>query len=626
MREVTDPNILAQLNGNSVHSREMNEVTDPNILAQLNGSSTGSTQNISSIFDSPTTLNSVVNSPGVQGILGAGDALRNTVATGGNAIANLLGGYAPQLATANTTNNSSPIAQGLGNITGNVLGFMGGGEIADTARFGAEALPYVGKLAQMLGGSSMGSTMARQGLGSGLYGALATDQDRSDNAIKGGVLGATAASVPFGVGKIEQGLNYLQPQKYAKQILDNLSGGQSLGDATQSVLATVKNAYKQQQENASELYNGVRSNIPSGSIYAPVKRTLAGTPDVSPTNVSLVSRSYSPLPGQTNEGLDPTIFGNVFSHTEDAGKNISSSLYSSGKQNPASFLSGSYPSLPENITDNYTSSLKDMHNDFINNPTFQNAHALQSELGAVSRQLQSGRMAPTIDTLNSANSLSNARNSLKSDMDTYLRAQNPELADQYQKAAENFQENVVPYRSNPKLYSIATGDTTNITPSALSTIFKAPDEDMQKVINDLPSGTMDKVLYTQLGKDTPSNNPFAFARAYGRLNEQGLGQYISPELQQNLESLQNRIKYRSLAQSAAGGLTAAAHGASHGAGGAVGLGMMGAALGSPIMNYLGRRLPLDQIGSALTAAGGATYPYLYKTAISNLLNNTGGQQ
>lgn len=533
----------------------------------------GSTQNTSSIFSGPTTLNSVVNSPGVQGILGAGDALRNTVASGGNAISNILGGYAPQLPVVTNTNNSSPVGQWLGNSAGNVAGFALGGDILDTARYGMEAAPYIGKLAQMLGGLSMGASMARQGLGTGLYGALATNQDRGDNAVIGAGLGAGSAALPFGMGKVAQSLSYLQPIKYAKQILDKLSGGQSLGDATQSVLASVKNAYKQQQDDASELYNGVRDNIPSGSIYAPLKGPLG-----IPSNLS---------------------FSN---------------------------LEGSYPSISNSVTDNYTSALKDMHNDFVNNPTFQNAHALQSELGTVSRQLQGGRMAPTLDTLNTANSLSNARNALKSDMDTYLRAKNPALADQYQKAAQNFQENVVPYRSDPKLYSIATGDTTNVTPSALSNIFKAPNEDMQKVINDLPSGTMDKVLYTQLGKDTPANNPFAFSRAYGRLNEQGLGDYISPELRQNLDSLQNRIKYRSLSQSAAGGLLAAAKGGAHGAGGAVGLGMMGAALGSPIMNYLGRRLPLDQIGGAVTTAAGASYPYLYKTAISNLLNNTGGQQ
>lgn len=520
-----------------------------------------STQNYSSIFSGPTTLNSVASSPGIQGILGAGDALRNTISSGLNAIPGV---------NIPASQNGQGGAYGAGNILGNLAGFMGGGEVLDTARAAAEAIPYIGKLAQMLGGSSFGSTAARQGLGTGLYGAIASPQDRTDNAVMGASLGSTAAALPFGAGKIAQGLGYLQPQKYSKEILDNLSGGQSLGDATQSVLEAVKNSYKQQSDDASELYNGVRNNIPSGSIYAPLKGPLG-----IPSNLSF------------------------------------------------SDLEGSYPSISQGVTDNYTSALKDMHNDFINSPTFQNAHALQSELGTVSRQLQSGRMQMS-STLDSS-SLNKARNALKSDMDTYLSAQSPDLANQYRKAAQSFQQNVVPYRTDPEIYSIATGDTTNVPPSALGNIFKAPDTDMQKVINDLPSGTMDKVLYTQLGKDTPANNPFAFARAYGRLNEKGLGDYISPELQQNLDSLQNRIKWRSLAQSGAGGLLAAAKGGAHGASGAVGMGMAGAAIASPLMNYLGRRLPLDQIGNAVSSASSASYPYLYQTALSNLLNKTGGQ-
>lgn len=550
----------------SLHSKYYSDIPQSDFYNKIgfnsNNSTSSSTQNTPSIFSGPTTLNSVVNSPGIQGILGAGDALRNTISSGLNMIPGV---------------NISPVQSGqggaytIGNIAGNLAGFAGGGEVLDTARAASEALPYIGKLAEMLGGNTLAPTMARQGLGTAAYGAITNTEDRTDNGIYGGLLGSAAASLPFGMGKVVQGLQYLQPQKYAKQILDNLSGGQTLGDATQSVLATIKNSYQQQKENAGELYDSVRNNIPSGSIYAPLKGPLG-----IPSNLSF------------------------------------------------SDLEGAYPSISKGVTDSYTSALKDMHNDFINNPTFQNAHALQSELGTVSRQLQSGRMQMS-NTLD-ARSLNNARNALKTDMNSFLQRENPALADQYQQAAQNFQENVVPYRTDPKLYSIATGETTNVAPSALGTIFKAPDEDMQKVINDLPSGTMDKVLYAQLGKDTPANNPFAFARAYGRLNEQGLGDYISPELRQNLESLQNRIKYRSLAQSASGAMLAAAKGGAHGAGGAVGMGLMGGAIASPLMNYLGRRLPLDQIGNALSTAGGISYPYLYKTALANLLNKSGGQQ
>jgi hypothetical protein len=572
-------------------------------------------------------LSRYMNTPGPQAVLGAGDSLRNTIASG----LNLLPGV--NISPVNSGNNG--MAYNLGSAAGNIGGFMGGGEALDAARLASAGLPYIGRAAQALsdipgstGLQSFLPQMARQGIGAGIYGGLATDQNRAANAAQGAGISAGLSALPYGAGKIAQGAQYFMPQKYATNIINTLGNGQTLSDATKSVLADVKNSYETQVENAKNAYDPIFSAVSNRSIYAPVKRTLTGTPDVAPTNISTVNRSYSPInyPLPNNAGKDPTIFGTVIPNAEEQlGKNLSSSTISSGIQNPASFLDGAYPNLPKNITDNYTSGLKDLHDNFINNPTFQNAHKLQSELGSVSSQLQSGVSAPTISTINTAQSLMGARTALKSDINSFLMKQNPDLAQQYQNASENFQQNVVPYRTNPKIYSIATGDTTNVKPNSLANIFAAPDADLHKVISDLPSGSVDKILYTKLGQTVPNKSAQGLLNSYQNLQQQGLGDYVSPQLSAQLGDLENRIKARTALQMGTAGLAAATLGGHHlgSTAGAI-LGMGAGAVASPFMNYIARRLP-QNIGSSIASGISGAYPYAQSALLSNYLNKSGGQ-
>lgn len=296
-------------------------------------------------------------------------------------------------------------------------------------------------------------------------------------------------------------------------------------------------------------------------------------------------------------------------------------------------LTGLYPNLPSSVTDNYTNAIQKLHDKFVNDPTFQNAHNLQSQIGSRLREIESTPF-PTPATRNEIDALSEARSALidrdangnvTGDMGNYLNNLSPSLADQYKNATDNFLENVVPYRNNKKISPIATGKITNVQPSTLSNIFKSPDEDAEKVISDLPVGTMDKVLYTKLGQQTPAINPITLLRQSGRLNEQGLGDYISPQLKGQLDSLQNRINWRTRLQSAVGAMAAAAGGASHGTAGAIGTGLAGASLASPLMNYLGRRLNLDGVSQAIGNLLSKSYPVGRSAAIANRLNYSGVQ-
>lgn len=493
------------------------------------------------------------NNPVVNGILGAGDALRNTIASGTNLIP---GVNIPMAKTGQGT------AYNVGNVLGNVGAFMGGGEVLDTARLGAEELPYVGKLAQLLGNNPI----ANRAVGTALYGVAENPNNRAMGGAEGVGGSLLAETLPYGLGKVAQASNYFRPNTYMQSILNGLGGGQNLEDATKSVLNSVKNSYESQLGAANDLYNPVYNIVRDRDIY--------------------------------NQGLrpDPNIFGTPINK-------------------------GQYQNLPPKVFENYSNDLDELHQNFLNNPTFDNAHKLQSQLGVESAKLKEGSGSPDVSTINAISSLNKARTALKGDMSSFLNNESSNLAQQYNDASDYFKNNVVPYRANQKIFDIATGDLTNVKPSSLANIFASPSDNVSTVINDMPQESINNLLYTKLGQRVPSSNPDAFMRNFNSLPQQGLGSYISPELQTQVSNLQNRMNARNSLQMALGGLLGA--GASAGHGGApvsVGLGLLGAGIGKPIMNYASSRLPLEQLANSITNVTRGTYPYAKDAVLANILN------
>jgi hypothetical protein len=622
------------------------------------------------IPDSQQKGNSFLNNSLGQAAVGAGDALRNTLSSVENFVrsspsqgqiqnaSNMIGGmdlpkqpnYTP-IQPVNNSSGSNPTAYNLGNIAGNIGGYMAGGGAFDTARLAAESLPGIAGQIAKSAGEEGAQGVARRAIGNAAYSGVTAPTNNSQQAETGAAASLAADAIPGAAGKLVQGAQYFMPQRYAQNIIQNLSGGQTLEDATKSVISNVKSSYDEQKQNANILYNSVRDSVPSGSIYAPVK-SVYGIPSVAPTNTGIVSKSYTPVKtdydnyppmSSVSAAYKPVDYGNNPAWEDKTGSNTVSSLMKSapskpspnisistivakGKQNPSSFLEGSYPNLPQNITDNYTDTLKDMHNTFINDPTFSNAHQLQSELGAVSRQLDSKSAPPTIGTLNAQNSLNNARGALKTDMDNFLSAQSPELAQQYKNASDSYLQNVVPYKTNPKIYKMATGDITNVKPNALSNIFASPDEDMEKVLGDLPNGTIDKILYTKLGQTVPNKSAQGLLNSYQNLQQQGLGSHVSPELASQVGELENRIKARNGLQVGTAALSGGLMGAHESATAGALLGLGAGSVASPFMNYIGRRLPIDNISSAISNLLSRSYPSARTAILANHLNNSGVQQ
>lgn len=438
--------------------------------------------------------------------LGAGDAIQNTLAD----TANLIPGVNLPLA-----HTGSGFGYEVGRAAGNVGSFLAGGDALDAARGAAEELPVVGKVAQYLGQDGFAGVL-RRALGSAAYGGITNPQDRAGGALEGAALSGGLDALPLVPKGIAKAAQYFNPNQKLQQILGQLGGGQSLEDNAKSIAQDVKSAYQ------SQLKIG-KAN------YQPVFDQVGNTPLYQGANNELSSNVGNSSSGVGSLGL------------------------------PASQINSQYNSLSDQIIPYFNNDLRDLHNDFIQNPTFQNAHELRSQLNSALGNLykiKSTQGLPIADQ-NALSALQNGKIALTQDMNNFLLNQDGGgLANQYQNATSWWRENVAPYQENRNIMKMATGKMAN--PRSIATIFKNPEPAVQKISDDLPDTTKDKILYSVLGKNIPSNNPEAAAQAFARLNDQGLQSYVSPTVAEQFKQLNKTITNRNNLErvgGALGGLT-----------------------------------------------------------------------
>lgn len=189
--------------------------------------------------ESNDLISKLVHNPLTQGVLGAGDSIRNLMSS----TASLVPGV-----------NISPVKSGegtaydIGKIAGNIGGFLGGGEILNAARAGAEGLPFLGNIAQSLGKEGL-KGVGRRTLGAGIGGAI----ESQDNRLGGSSAGA-GTSLAFellpaalkGVGKFSEVLN---PKKFANELAEKIA---KQHDKSKSL--------------ASDQYNAVRNIVGESNI------------------------------------------------------------------------------------------------------------------------------------------------------------------------------------------------------------------------------------------------------------------------------------------------------------------------------------------------------------------------
>lgn len=193
------------------------------------------------------SLRAAQDNPVTDVVLGAGDALKNTLTEG----ANLLPGV-----DIPRTKSSSGLAYEGGNIAGELASMMGPGGAIKLATRG---IPMLAGKAGAIGANAVGA---------GAYGALMNEGERAQQGgIGAGASLAADIALPKALQLGGKLLNAFKPQKYAEEVMQGIGGGKSLSETHKELATSIKNAFEKQNSEAQKLYHPVFDKHGSGKLY-----------------------------------------------------------------------------------------------------------------------------------------------------------------------------------------------------------------------------------------------------------------------------------------------------------------------------------------------------------------------
>lgn len=387
--------------------------------------------------------------------------------------------------------------------------------------------------------------------------------------LTGGALGAVGEFAPAlikGAGStIKKATDAVQPQKQAEQILQTLGDGRTLEGNAQSLAQDIQSAYQQQVKNGQAKYAAIFNNYGNNPIY----------------------NRLAPIFGNTQKGV--------------------------------------YENIANEARQNYGGDLKDLHDEFISNPTLNNAHQLQSQLGAEIGSLSYQNAKGMLDAQgkNQLQALRGSRSAILSDINNYLGNQGLDAVSAYRSATNNWQQNVTPYLADSNLAQIAKGEITNPTYSQINSIFKNPEPEINKVVGDIGAPASNKILFNKIGKTQANLTPEKLTNAFNQLDNDGLSSYVSPTVAQQFDQLVNKTNARNAARTAGGALVGAHFGGP--------LGAAAGAVATPVLSSLvsrgARYLPSLRMQLLGNIAPGASLAYrpLAGAITADTINSTGGR-
>lgn len=204
----------------------------------------------------------------------------------------------------------------------------------------------------------------------------------------------------------------------------------------------------------------------------------------------------------------------------------------------------------------------DLYSKFKRNPSFENAHQLQSELGHWERELAE-KPGKTPDERNYLQKVSSIRKTIKDDIGDFLKrrdaSSNQNLSPIYQKGVDLYRENVAPYLSSKKLRDIVRGGKTST--KNIHSIFDTPSNILDKItgeekigsvnklMQDLPEASKGKILYSAIGGKQVTANKLL--EGLNRVENKGFSNYFTPEIHEARNALAKRQSNKKHATQAA---------------------------------------------------------------------------
>ncbi len=215
----------------------------------------------------------------------------------------------------------------------------------------------------------------------------------------------------------------------------------------------------------------------------------------------------------------------------------------------------------------------DLFHNFKSNPTYNNAHKLQSELGLLQSEVQRKGTASREEIQN----IGKIRNQLKDDIHSFLDRKgtelNQDLSSMYKTATGLYEKNVVPFLHTKKLRDIVREGKTNVP--NVHKIFENPHDiekgaefkkgPVNKLLEFLPEETKGKILFRNALGFKNASNPQALSKSVSNALMTNFSHLDTPELQSDLKNILSRSLNKKYVKNIAKGLGV---GALLGAGGA----------------------------------------------------------
>lgn len=222
--------------------------------------------------------------------------------------------------------------------------------------------------------------------------------------------------------------------------------------------------------------------------------------------------------GKVSELINPMKYANklgnqiqnVYSTFKNKASGIYNGLRDKYKDNTIYEIGNKIPSIDylktpkdilKHVLENPT--LREMHKDFIKNPSYKNAHELQSQMGSYIRSIN----GDVIDsnTKNTIDAVSKAQDRLQDDLGNFLKNSNKNDYNKYEDARDMTRDIISPHDSNKYIGNIARGRVENIEPNKLlKSIEKA------KELGELPEShylnEVGKQLYNRIKRGESIND------------------------------------------------------------------------------------------------------------------------
>lgn len=197
----------------------------------------------------------------------------------------------------------------------------------------------------------------------------------------------------------------------------------------------------------------------------------------------------------------------------------------------------------------------DLFTKFKNEPTIQNAHNLQSELGVMIGDLQ--RQPITIDLAKQIEGLKGVRDEVKAGITDRLGKIDDIQGTRYQKnykiASDLYRDNVIPYLSDPNLRKVVREGQLNVP--NLHESFAHPTDyvnprtgqreigPINKIMQDLPPEARDRILFGAIGGVRDIDNPAQQLARLENAEENGYSKYFNPEVKNHINEMKKRKYY-----------------------------------------------------------------------------------